>query len=67
MLENAHTVHIVLILSVCINGVQTASFLDGSLMQDILPVAVQLLLCANIRPCVQFVVSVVEILVWDFL
>ena len=50
VLENAHTFHIVLILSICINGVQPASFLycNGSLMQDILPVAVQLLLCVNV-------------------
>jgi len=57
VLENAHIVHIVLIMFICINGVQTASFLycDGSLMQDILPVAVQLLLCVIVR---------IEIHVW---
>ena len=63
MLENVQTVHIVLGLSMCINGVRTASFLycDGSFMHS--PVAVQLLLCVNRDPCERFVVSVVEIIV----
>ena len=45
------TIHIVLSLSICINGVRTSSFLyyDGSLMQDILSVPMQLLLCVNVR------------------
>ena len=48
---------------------QLASFLycDGSLMQDILPVAMHAItvMCEylNTDPCVRFVVSVVEILV----
>jgi len=68
MLENAHTVHFVLNLSLRINGVQTTLFLycDGSLMQNILPVIVQITVlceCLNRDPCVWFVVSAVEILV----
>jgi len=41
----------------CINGVWTASFLyyDGPLKQEILAVAVQLLLCVNVQ---------IEIHVW---
>ena len=48
---NAHTIHIVLSLSMCINVVQTASLLYGErpLMQYTLPVAVDLRLCGNVR------------------
>ena len=48
---NAHTVHIVLSLSMCINVVQKISLLFGEqpFMHYTLPVAVDLRLCVNVR------------------